>query len=126
MREAEHIDGAEDETADALPVLAKDVQIVPATQPRSAKAAVRRVRGASLPTVQVAAAAGGLVAGAAVLGLVQRRNRAGAALAKGARRRALGRRATPAQTVATETLQVVSSRTFLVDVHVLGAPGADG
>jgi len=105
--------------SEALPVVARDVRIVE----RQTRAVAPRARVVSSSAVQAAAAAaGGFVAGAAVLSLVQRRSKAGHALARGARRRALGAAAAPA----AETLQVVSSRTFLVDVHRLAAPGADG
>jgi hypothetical protein len=102
------------EEGETLPVVARDVRVV-AREPHAVSSPPRAV---SRPAVQAAAAAaGGFVAGAAVLGLVQRRSRAGAVLAKGARRAV----AAPA----AQTLQVVSSRSFLVDVHLLGTPGAD-
>ena len=120
---------SEAEETDQLPVLARDVELAARAGRRSAEADVRRPRATSLPAVQAAAAAaGGFVAGAAVLGLVQRRNRAGAALAKGSRRRGLSRRsgANAAVSAAAETLQIVSSHSLLVDVHVLGTPRTDG
>jgi hypothetical protein len=70
-------------------------------------------------------AAGGFVAGAAVIGLVHRRQRRSAALAGGARTgRRLARR-TPARGArAVELLEIVGSRSLLVDVHLLGGtPG---
>jgi hypothetical protein len=109
------------EEHEALPVVARDVRIV-APEPHALSP---RPRAVSRPALQAAAAAaGGFVAGAAVLGLVQRRSHAGAALARGTRRRGLGRRAGGASATA-QTLQVVSSRTFLVDVHLLDVPGLD-
>jgi hypothetical protein len=112
MREAEE--------SETLPIVAHDVRVVE----RETRSTAPLARVASSSAVQAAAvAAGGFVAGAAVLSLVHRRGRAGAALPKG-RRRALGTGSTPAPVA--ETLQVVSTRTFLVDVHRLAAPGADG
>jgi hypothetical protein len=109
---------------DALPIVARDVRIVAREGGREPVAPQPRL--ASRPAVQAAAvAAGGFVAGAAVLGLVQRRNRAAATLARGSRRRALSRRTGAAPPAAAQTLQVMSSRAFLVDVHVLGTPGAE-
>jgi hypothetical protein len=80
-------------------------------------------RGTIVPAVQaVAVAATGFVAGAAVVGLVGRHQRRVLAQGAGAgstRRLARGRggRGRP------EVLQVVSTRSLLVDVHVLGSPG---
>ena len=76
-----------------------------------------------MPAVQAAAvAAGGFVAGAAVVGLVHAPPARSAALAKGAApdagsaRPPRSRRA-PA---ASELVQIVGSRSLLVDVHLLG------
>jgi hypothetical protein len=65
-----------------------------------------------LPAVQaVAAAATGFVAGAATIALVKRHNsRKPARVAKTAPRRAV------------EMLPIVGSRTFLVDIHLIGKP----
>jgi hypothetical protein len=73
---------------------------------------------ALVPAVQAAAvAAGGFVAGAAVVGLVSRRhNRALAAGAEALPRRRLLRRSRPGR---VEALQIVSTRSLLVDVHLL-------
>jgi hypothetical protein len=81
-------------------------------------------RRGTLPAVQAAAAAaGGFVAGAAVVGLVNRRH--ARALARGRARRGLrGRRAARNAGVA-DRLQVVGSRSFLLDVHLLGSPSAE-
>ena len=121
----------EDEVLDALPVLAEAPH---AAHPHAARAALpgaRRPAGA-MPAVQaVAVAAGGFVAGAAVLGLVQRRQRRSSALAKG---RGAGRAVKKARhagvpsthragTRTAELMQIVDSRTLLVDVHLLGRPG---
>jgi hypothetical protein len=67
----------------------------------------------SLPAVQAAAmAATGFVAGAATLALVRRHS-----ARKLARARARGPRR------ALEALPIVGSRSFLVDVHLIGKPG---
>jgi hypothetical protein len=84
------------ETVDAVPVLA-EVRPVP-----------RPV--ASLPAVQAAAAAAtGFVAGAATVALVRRRHT-----------RRLSQRNGPRRPV--DMLPIVGSRTFLVDVHLIGKP----
>ncbi len=68
-----------------------------------------------VPAVQAAAvAAGGFVAGAAVVGLVNHRHNR--ALAQGQPRRRLLRRSRGAR---VEALQIVSTRSLLVDVHLL-------
>ncbi len=107
------------EVLDALPVLAEAPRVV-AAQPRGGLPAQRRPT--VLPVVQAAAvAAGGFVAGAAVVGLVNRHNRRSRALERGrrgaGRLRRGGRGGVPAQ--------VVGSRSFLVDVHLLGGAGGD-
>ena len=77
-----------------------------------------------IPGVQAAAvAAGGFVAGAAVVGLVARRQRQAAALSKGRHAgRRLGRagRARRADGGVGELVQIVGSRSLLLDVHLLG------
>jgi hypothetical protein len=88
-----------EETVDAVPVLAADVR---ALEP------ARR----QLPAVQAAAvAATGFVAGAATLVAIRHR-RGTRAPARARRRNGAG----------TETLSVVGTRRFLVDVHLLGRP----
>ncbi len=105
--------------AETLPVLAEQARVVP---PRAIADEVLPARGSggALPTVQAAAvAAGGFVAGAAVVGLVTRRQRRPAALAKGrraGRRLARGRKAPSG----SELIQIVGSRSLLLDVHLLG------
>ncbi len=117
----------EDEEIDAIPVLAEEAQIVRA-QPFPGLPDAWRSPGAVIPAVQAAAvAAGGFVAGAAVVGLVHRRQRRSSALAKGRR---LGR-SRPARAsggagkgaIAGELLQIVGSRSLLLDVHLLGGSG---
>jgi hypothetical protein len=86
----------QEETVDGLPVLAEI-------------RAVERVAPVALPAVQAAAAAAtGFVAGAATLALVKRRS---------ARRTARSSRRP------LNMLPIVGSRTFLVDVHLVGKPG---
>lgn len=68
-----------------------------------------------VPAVQAAAvAAGGFVAGAAVVGLVNHRHNR--ALAQGQPRRRLLRRSRGGR---VEALQIVSTRSLLVDIHLL-------
>ena len=89
----------EEETVDSLPVLAEVHAIERAP--------------ALMPAVQAAAAAAtGFVAGAATIALVRRRS---------ARRLARAKRLAPRRAV--EMLPIVSTRTFLVDVHLLAKPG---
>jgi len=90
----------EEEVVDGLPVL---VEV----------RTVERVSPASLPAVQAAAAAAtGFVAGAATVALVKRRN---------ARKMARNGRGGPRRAV--DMLPIVGSRSFLVDVHVIGKQG---
>ncbi len=72
------------------------------------------------PVVQVAAvAAGGFVAGAAVVGLAHRRRRRRAISARHASRRRHPDRSGPIG----ELVQIVGTRSVLVDVHLLGGRG---
>lgn len=87
----------EEESIDGLPVLAEVRPVEPA--PRS-----------TLPAVQAAAAAAtGFVAGAATVALVKR---------AASRRMARAQRRLPRRRV--DMLPIVGSRTFLVDVHMIG------
>jgi hypothetical protein len=107
------------ETVDALPVLAQEASVI-GEYPFSGQ--LSRSSGA-IPAVQAAAvAAGGFVAGAAVVGLVTRRQRRSAALTKGRPKPRLGRRR-GSGTSAGELVQIVGSRSLLVDVHLLGGRG---
>jgi hypothetical protein len=105
---------------DSLPVLAEQPIVVRAYSPAGA---LSRSDG-MIPAVQAAAvAAGGFVAGAAVVGLAHRRSRRSAALGKGRGARRLGRRARRtggSAPAASELIQIVGSRSLLVDVHLLG------
>jgi hypothetical protein len=137
------IDADVGEAIDALPVLVGEAHPLRA-QP-SPGALPERRSSSVLPAVQAAAvAAGGFVAGAAVVGLVHRRQRRASALAKarpssgiakgrrasglakgrGARRiGAASRSRAGRRSSAPEPLQIVGTRTLLVDVHLLGGPG---
>ncbi|HXW58697.1 MAG TPA: hypothetical protein VEJ23_04375 [Solirubrobacteraceae bacterium] len=102
------------EEVDALPVLAPEAVV----RERSAGALVRSVA----PSMQAAAvAAGGFVAGVAVVGLAQRRRRELDARARpaGARRGLLGR-ARRGTGKGEEVVQIVGTRSLLIDVHLLG------
>jgi len=98
-----------------LPVPVDEGELV---SPAPAGGGLEASRRTTLPSVQAAAAAaGGFVAGAAVVGLVGRRHRR--ALARGASGRRLSGRVGAAAGVA-ERLQIVGSRSLLLDVHLLG------
>jgi hypothetical protein len=116
---------SDSEEIDALPVLADGPTVVRAYPLARELPSNRRVPVTVIPAVQAAAvAAGGFVAGAAVVGLVHRRHRQAEALSKGRRAgRALGRAArgnSAASRSAAELVQIVGSRSLLVDVHLLG------
>jgi hypothetical protein len=102
------------EEVDALLVDAEGQTVVPrvlAPAPAPARTIV--------PAVQAAAvAATGFVAGAAVVGLVSRRHSRALTQGAGAGRR-LGR---ARRNRGPEVLQVVNTRSLLVDVHLLGGP----
>ncbi len=124
-----HYDGSiadEYEQVDALPVLSGPPRVVDARAFPGTIASSRRPA-AMIPAVQAAAvAAGGFVAGAAVLGLVHRRQRQSSALTSGRRAgRALSRGGARQRGQAGEAMQIVSSRSLLLDVHLLGRPGSD-
>ena len=105
-----------DQVVDALPVLAQEATVV-----RERPFAGELARTGTIPAVQAAAvAAGGFVAGAAVVGLVTRRQRHSAALAKGRRGASRLRRSRSDSSAAGELVQIVGSRSLLVDVHLLG------
>jgi hypothetical protein len=104
------IEKSDIEEVDALPVLAPE---------HGSRLLVPRP---VAPVVQTAvAAAGGFVAGAAVLGLVHRRHRR-AVLARARAPRRIGRSEKRSKSVA-ELVEVVASHSLLVDVHLLGSPG---
>lgn len=98
------------EEVDAIIVEAEEQAIV---QPAPALPVPTR---AVVPAVQAAAvAAGGFVAGAAVVGFVNRRHSRALAAGSAPRRRLL-RRSSSAR---VQALQIVSTRSLLVDVHLL-------
>ncbi|HEY2631352.1 MAG TPA: hypothetical protein VGI26_03135 [Solirubrobacteraceae bacterium] len=98
------IERSDTEEVDALPVLAPEARPL-ALAPRSAA-----------PGVQTAAiAAGGFVAGAVVVGVLGRRHQR--ALAGSSPRRLTRRKRS-----AGELVEIVSSRSLLVDLHLLGSP----
>jgi hypothetical protein len=94
----EPIEEVPEETVDGVPVLAEARPLESAPP--------------ALPAVQAAAvAATGFVAGAATIALVKRHN---------ARKLARATRSGPRRAV--DMLPIVGSRTFLVDVHLIGKP----
>jgi hypothetical protein len=110
------------EEIDALPVLADEPAVLRAYPLPAAPATYWRSTSVAIPAVQAAAAAaGGFVAGAAVVRLVNRRHRV-SSLSSPRRRRTLGRgsREKRAASKAGELVQIVGSRSLLVDVHLLG------
>jgi hypothetical protein len=109
-----------EENTDALPAVLDQTRIISG---RPAPAVLpERAPGLVIPAVQAAAvAAGGFVVGAAVVGLAHRRQRHSAALGKGRGGRSLGGRGAKGN----ELLQIVGSRSLLVDVHLLGGRGGD-
>ena len=91
---------SEEEVVDGFPVLA-EVRTVERASP------------ASLPAVQAAAAAAtGFVAGAATVALVRRRHA-----------RKLARNGKSGSRRVVDLLPITASRSFLVDVHVIGKQG---
>jgi hypothetical protein len=117
IEELEEVDLLEEvEVLDAIPVLAPEPS--------------RAIVGSLTPTVRtVAVAAGGFVAGAAVVGLLHqrgrrdspsfRRDRVSRGSSRGSRR--------PRETSrAAELVQIVGTRSVLVDVHLLSGRGDRG
>jgi hypothetical protein len=105
-----------------LPVPAEDGELLEASPTGSGLETARK----SIPAVQAAAAAaGGFMAGAAVVGLVGRRR--SRALGKGRRGRGPRGRGTASIRNAgvVERLQIVGSRSLLLDVHLLGGSGTE-
>jgi hypothetical protein len=106
------------EEVDALPVLAQEPTVI-ASSAGALPAQAGSGRVVVLAVQAAAVAAGGFVAGAAVVGLVHRRRRS-TTLAKGRGARRLSRGGRSANRSAGELLQIVGSRSLLVDVHLLG------
>lgn len=106
-----------DEVLDGLPVLAGEPSGAMFPAPAS-----RALTGPLAGPVQtVAAAAGGFVAGAALLGLVHRRHSRRVTLASTRSPRRIGRPGKRSKSVG-EVVEVVATRSLLVDVHLLGSP----
>jgi hypothetical protein len=112
----------EAELLDALPVLAGEARAMSSRAASGALPDERRATGIVIPAVQAAAvAAGGFVAGAAVVGLVHRRQQRSTALGKSKRvGRNIGQGSSRGAARAVELVQIVGSRSLLVDVHLLG------
>lgn len=120
------------EEIDAIPVLAGEgptlvpdgsLLVVPRRAVSQSLGSLR-----SAPAVQAAAvAAGGFVAGAAMVGLARRRRggveRGGRRVSRTAAGR--GRRGKGRRQSGGELLQIVGSRSLLVDVHLLGSAGRE-
>ena len=106
-----------DEVLDGVPVLPGEqagVSMFGASESRSLPVPL------SGPVQTAAAAAGGFLAGAALLGLVHRRHSKRAALASGGSQRGIGRAGKRSRSAGE--IAIVGSRSLLVDVHLLGAP----
>jgi hypothetical protein len=108
--ELEELDLLEDvEVLDAIPVLAPEPS--------------RPIVSALTPAARtVAVAAGGFVAGAAVVGLLHQRGRRGSPSPKrdrGGRGSSRGGRSGHEPSRAAELVQIVATRSLLVDVHLL-------
>jgi len=112
------------EEIDGLPVLASAPRALDARSSERALSGEQLAAGIAIPAVRAAAvAAGGFVAGAAVVGLVHRRQRhaalrAGRLLARNPGGRRNRRGVSPG-----ELVQIVGSRSLLLDVHLLGGSG---
>jgi hypothetical protein len=118
-------EGRDGEVVDALPVLAGRRRALLIERLSRALARDRAADGMA-PAVQTAAvAAGGFVAGAALLSIVHRRQRRAPALARVGDRGRIGRRRARRNRGGVERLEIVGSRSLLVDVHLLGLPGSE-
>jgi hypothetical protein len=112
------------EEIDALPVLAGEPRVLPAGTLHGAPATYWRSTSVAIPAVQAAAAAaGGFVAGAAVIRLVGRRHRRLSPLTTSRRGMRRSPRRSRGASKAGELVQIVGSRSLLVDVHLLGGRG---
>lgn len=105
---------------DGLPVLG-DEPLPPGAQAPAASRTLTLTLAS--PAQAAAVAVGSFVAGAAAVGLVHRRQVKRRALAGNRPQRRLSRRGEGGARGAVELVQVVASRSFLVDVHLLGSPG---
>jgi hypothetical protein len=105
--------GSEAEPDNGGPAPEPDVEIVDGLPVLAEVRTVERAAPAALPAVQVAAvAATGFVAGAATVALVKRRAA-----------RKLIRSSRSGSRRAADLLPIAASRSFLVDVHVIGKQG---
>lgn len=106
---------------DGLPVLPEEPQRVEQAPPAPGRALSVSV---ASPAQAAAVAVGGFVAGAAVVGLAHRRaaKRALTGPRQGPIRRALAGSERGGRV--GELVQIVASRSLLVDVHLLGSSGA--
>ena len=121
--------GGEGEEVDALPVLAGQPAFVRPYPFAGAFSRDWRAAGAVIPAVQAAAvAAGGFVAGAAVVGLVNRRHRNSSVSAKGRRASRAGRARRPARAGERggELVQIIGSRSAEAEQPPTAAPCAAG
>lgn len=106
-----------EEVLDGVPVLVEESP----SKSMFAASESRSLAVAQSTSVQTAAfAAGGFLAGAAFLGLVRRRHGRQAALVGARAPRRLGR--SRKRSKRPGEIAIVGSRSFLVDVHLLGAP----
>ena len=119
----------EDEVIDGEPVLEEQPARIVSHAAQDTQTPVLRRASSSAAVQAAAAAAGGFVAGAAVLGLVQHRQRRASALTRPQRSaRLLGRRrsAQASSNGAGDAVQIIATRSLLVDVHLLGGPTPPG
>lgn len=121
MNEAEEIE--------QLDGLAEEVRITRLAPAPGSLPASRRQSTAIGVRAAAVAAAGSFMAGAAVVGIVSRRQRRSSALVKATRRTRLPaggpRRRAAGKVPAAERLQIIETRKLLIDVHLLGSPGPD-
>jgi hypothetical protein len=121
FEEVPPVSAGDTEEIDALPVLADEPRVLPAHTSSSAPATYWRSTSVAIPAVQAAAAAaGGFVAGAAVVRLVGRRHRRLSPLSMSRRATRRSARRSRGGSKAGELVQIVGSRSLLVDVHLLG------
>jgi hypothetical protein len=119
----------EAEEIEQLDGLAEEVRIT-RLQPPPVALGARRAPGGLPVRAAGALAAGGFMAGAALVGIVGRRQRRSRALLSAPRHsRLAGRRGrggvSARRRPEPERLQIVGTRKLLIDVHLLGSPGPD-
>jgi hypothetical protein len=121
----------EAEVIDGVPVLGEQPALASAPATGAVPGSAGRVRALAVrmpaPVQSAVAVLGGVLAGAAIVGLVRRRSRRrSGALARRSPIRALRRGSDRGRRgPASEIVQVVASRSLLVDVHLLGSRGKD-